>query len=93
MAHVKRSYAATETVVQWALGTRPNGKYLFTAHLDGPPQDISMDLTENRENARMFLSERQAREFLVLKVPKDLAGKLRVIRVSRMTRESMDDRT
>lgn len=83
MAHVKRSYTSTETVVYWILGTRPNGKYLPTA---GPDP-----LTSNREAAKPFLSEKSAKEALSLGVPAELRGKLRVIRVSRTTRESCDD--
>lgn len=83
MAHVKRSYTSTETVVYWILGTRPNGKYLPTA---GPDP-----LTSNREATKPFLSEKSAKEALLLGVSAELRGKLRVIRVSRTTRESCDD--
>lgn len=83
MAHVKRSYAATETVVQWVLGTRPNGKY-FRGDLS------ASNLEQNRENARFFLTEEAAKEALTLGVPADLRQKLHVIRVSRTTRESCD---
>lgn len=83
MAHVKRSYTATETVVYWILGTKPNGKYL---PIGGPDPLIS-----NREAAKPFLTEKSAKEALALGVPADLRGKLRVIRVSRTTRESCDD--
>ena len=83
MARVKRSYAATETVVYWILGTRPNGKYLPAG---GPDP-----LTSNREAAKPFLTEKSAKEALALGTPSELRGKLRVIRVSRTTRESCDD--
>ena len=83
MAHVKRTYTATETVVKWVLGTRPNGKYL---PVGGPDP-----LTSNREAAKPFLTDKSAKEALALSVPADLRGKLRVIRVSRTTRESCDD--
>ena len=83
MAHVKRSYTATETVVYWILGTRPNGKYLPAG---GPDP-----LTSNREAAKPFLTEKFAKEVLTLGTPSELRGKLRVIRVSRTTRESCDD--
>ena len=83
MAHVKRTYTATETVVQWILGTRPNGKYLPVGRPDL--------LTSNREAAKPFLTEKSAKEALTLGVPVELRGKLRVIRVSRTTRESCDD--
>lgn len=83
MAHVKRSYTSSETVVYWILGTRPNGKYLPTT---GPDP-----LTSNREAAKPFLSEKSAKEALSLGVSAELRGKLRVIRVSRTTRESCDD--
>ena len=82
MAHVKRSYAATETVVYWILGTRPNGKYLPAGETD--------QLTSNREAAKPFLTEKSAKEALALSTPSELRGKLRVIRVSRTTRESCD---
>lgn len=82
MSKVKRSYAATETVVQWVLGTRPNGEYL---PVGGPDP-----LTSDREAAKPFLTEKSAKEALLLHVPKDLAGKLRVIRISRTTRESCE---
>lgn len=84
MAHVKRSYTATETVVQWVLGTRPNGKYFRG-------DQSASDLEPNRENARFFLSEKAAKEALAMSVSADLRGKLRVIRVSRTTRESCED--
>lgn len=83
MAHVKRTYTATETVVQWILGTRPNGKYLPAG---GPDP-----LTSNREEAKPFLTDKSAKEALALSVPADLRGKLRIIRISRTTRESCDD--
>ena len=83
MAHVKRSYAATETVVYWILGTRPNGKYLPIGRPDL--------LTSNREAAKPFLTEKSAKEALTLGTPSALRGKLRVIRVSRTTRKSCDD--
>ena len=83
MAHVKRSYTATETVVYWILGTRPNGKYL--------PAEEPNPLTSNREAAKPFLTEKSAKEALALSTPSELRGKLRVIRVSRTTRESCDD--
>ena len=83
MAHVKRSYTATETVVYWILGTKPNEEYL---PIGGPDP-----LTSNREAAKPFLTEKSAKEALTLSVPADLRGKLRVIRVSRTTRESCDD--
>ena len=83
MAHIKRSYAATETVVYWILGTGPNGEYL---PVGGPDQ-----LTSNREAAKPFRTEKSANEALVLSTPAELRGKLRVIRVRRTTRESYDD--
>ena len=82
MARVKRTYAATETVVQWVLGTKPGGEYL----LDGPGQ-----LTRNLEAAKPFPTEPAAKEALALSVRAELRGNLRVIRVSRTTRESCDD--
>lgn len=83
MARVKRSYTATETVVYWILGTRPNGKYLPAGGQD--------PLTSDREAAKPFLTEKSAREALTLSIPSELRGKLRVIRISRTTRESCDD--
>ena len=83
MARVKRSYTATETVVYWILGTRPNGKYLPAGEQD--------PLTSDREVAKPFLTEKSAKEALTLSIPSELRGKLRVIRVSRTTRESCDD--
>ena len=83
MARVKRTYAATETVVQWVLGTKPGGKYL---PFGGPDQ-----LTSNIEAAKFFPTEPAAKEALMLGVPAELRGKLRIIRVSRTTRESCDD--
>lgn len=83
MAHVKRSYAAMDTIVWWILGTRPNGKYLPAGETD--------QLTSNREAAKPFLTEKSAKEALTLGTPSELRGKLRVIRVSRTTRESCDD--
>lgn len=85
MARMKRSYAATETVVQWVLGTKPNGKYLSVRE-QGP-------LTSNIEAAKVFRTDKSAKEALALGVPAEFRGKLRVIRVSRTTRESMEDRT
>lgn len=82
MARVKRTYAATETVVQWVLGTKPGGRYL----LDGSNQ-----LTSYIEAARFFPTEPAAKEALALSVRAELRGNLRVIRVSRTTRESCDD--
>lgn len=82
MARVKHSYAATETVVQWVLGTKPNGKYLPVGEQD--------PLTSNLEAAKVFLTDKQAKEALALSVPAELREKLRVIRVSRTTRESCD---
>ena len=83
MAHGKHTYTATETVVQWVLGTKPNGKYL---PVGGPDP-----LTSNVEAAKVFLTDKSAKEALALSVPAELRGKLRVIRVSRTTRESMED--
>ena len=83
MARVKRTYAATETVVQWVLGTKPGGKYL---PFGGPGQ-----LTRNLETAKPFSTEQAAKEALALSVRAELRGNLRVIRVSRTTRESCDD--
>ena len=83
MARVKRSYAATETVVQWVLGTKPGGKYL---PFGGPDQ-----LTSYIEAAKFFPTEPAAKEALALSVRAELRGNLRVIRVSRTTRESCDD--
>lgn len=81
MARVKRSYAATETVVQWVLGTKPGGEYL----LDGPDK-----LTSYVEEAKFFPTEPAAKEALALSVRAELRGRLRVIRVSRTTRESCE---
>ena len=81
MARVKRSYAATETVVQWVLGTKPGGEYL----LDGPDKLISYV-----EAAKFFPTELAAKEALALSVRAELRGRLRVIRVSRTTRESCE---
>ena len=83
MAHGKRTYTATETVVQWVLGTRPNGKYLSVREQD--------PLTSNIEAAKVFLTDKSAKEALALSVPVEFRGKLRIIRVSRTTRESMED--
>ena len=82
MARGKHTYAATETVVQWVLGTKPNGKYLSVRE-QGP-------LTSNIEAAKVFLTDKSAKEALALSVPAELRGELRVIRVSRTTRESCD---
>ena len=82
MAHGKRTYTATETVVQWVLGTKPNGKYLSVRE-QGP-------LTSNIEAAKVFLTDKSAKEALALSVPAEFRGELRVIRVSRTTRESCD---
>ena len=83
MARMKHSYVATETVVQWVLGTKPNGKYLSVRE-QGP-------LTSDIEAAKVFLTDKSAKEALALSVPAEFRGKLRVIRVSRTTRESMED--
>ena len=83
MAHGKRTYTATETIVQWVLGTKPNGKYLPVGEPDS--------LTSNIEAAKVFPTDKSAKEALALSVPAELRGKLRVIRVSRTTRESMED--
>ena len=83
MARMKHSYVATETVVQWVLGTRPNGKYLSVREQD--------PLTSGIEVAKVFLTDKSAKEALALSVPTEFRGKLRVIRVSRTTRESMED--
>ena len=83
MARMKHSYAATETIVQWVLGTKPNGKYLSVRE-QGP-------LTSDIEAAKVFLTDKSAKEALALSAPAELRGKLRVIRVSRTTRESMED--
>lgn len=56
MARVKRSYTATETVVYWILGTRPNGKYLPAGGQD--------PLTSDREAAKPFLTENPQRRHL-----------------------------
>ena len=82
MARGKRTYAATETVVQWVLGTKPNGKYLSIRE-QGP-------LTSNIEAAKVFLTDKSAKEALALSVPAEFRGELHVIRVSRTTRESCD---
>ena len=82
MAHGKRTYTATETVVQWVLGTKPNGKYLSIKEQD--------PLTSNIEAAKGFLTDKSAKEALVLSVPAEFRRELRVIRVSRTTRESCD---
>ena len=82
MARGKRTYAATETVVQWVLGTKPNGKYLSVRE-QGP-------LTSNIEAAKVFLTDKSAKEALALSVPAEFRGVLHVIRVSRTTRESME---
>lgn len=83
MARMKHSYAATETVVQWVLGTKPNGKYLSVREQDPP--------TSNLEAAKVFPTDKSAKEALALGVPAELGKKLRVIRVSRTTRESTED--
>ena len=85
MARMKHSYAATETVVQRVLGTKPNGKYLPV----GGPDPLTSDL----EAAKVFLTDKSAKEALALSVPAELGEKLRVIRVSRTTRESTEDLT
>ena len=83
MARMKHSYVATETIVQWVLGTKPNGKYLSVREQD--------PLTSDIEVAKVFLTDKSAKEALALSVPTEFRGKLRVIRVSRTTRESMED--
>ena len=83
MARMKHSYVATETIVQWVLGTKPNGKYLSVREQD--------PLTSDIEVAKVFLTDKSAKEALALSVPAEFRGKLRVIRVSRTTRESMED--
>ena len=85
MARGKRTYTATETIVQWVLGTKPNGKYLSIKE-QGP-------LTSNIRAARVFQTDKSAKEALALSVPAEFRGVLRVIRVSLTTRESMEDRT
>ena len=83
MARVKRTYAATETVVQWVLGTKPGGEYL--------PFGEPGQLTRNLEAAKSFTTEPAAKEALVLMpVRAELRGRLRVIRVSRTTRETCE---
>ena len=82
MARAKRTYAATETVVQWVIGTKPGGKYL--------PFEDPDQLTSNLEAAKPFPTESAAKEALALSVRAELRGNLRVIRVSRTTRESCD---
>lgn len=84
MAHGKRTYTATETVVQWVLGTKPNGNYLSIKE-QGP-------LTSNIEAAKVFMTDKSAKEALALNIPTEFRGKLCVIRVSRTTRESMENR-
>ena len=84
MAHGKHTYTATETVVPWVLGTIPNGEYLSIKE-QGP-------LTSNIEAAKVFPTDKSAKEALALSVPAEFRGILRVIRVSRTTRESMEDR-
>ena len=80
----KRSLISTETDVWWVLGTRPDGKYFRVT-------DKSGDLY-NLEDATSYSTERAACSALSLAVPTGLRQKLHVIRVSRTTRESMEDR-
>ena len=82
MARGKRTYAATETIVWWVLGTGPNGKYL---PVGGPDP-----LTSNIRAAKVFQTDKSAKEALALSVPAEFRGVLHVIRVSRTTRESME---
>lgn len=82
MARGKRTYTATETLVQWVLGTKPNGEYLSIKE-QGP-------LTSNIRAAKVFQTDKSAKEALALSVPAKFRGALRVIRVSLTTRESME---
>ena len=82
MAHGKCTYAATKTVVQWVLGTKPNGEYLPIREQD--------PLTSNIEAAKVFQTDKSAKEALALSVSAEFRGVLRVIRMSRTTRESCD---
>lgn len=79
---VKKTLVSVETDVWWVLGTRPNGKYFRVT-------DKSGDLY-NLEDATSYSTERAAYSALSLTVPVGLRQKLRVIRVSRTTRESCD---
>lgn len=83
MAMVRKTLVSTETDVWWVLGTHPNGKYFRVT-------DKSGDLY-NLEDATSYSTERAACSALSLAVPTGLRQKLRVIRVSRTTRESMED--
>lgn len=85
MAHVKRSYMATETVVQWVLGTKPGGRYF------GAVSEVGGDLAVDIRLATKYPTDKAAKEALALGVPVGLRPKLRVIRVSRTTRESCDE--
>ena len=79
---VKKTLVSIETDVWWVIGTRPNGKYFRVT-------DKSGDLY-NLEDATLYSTERAACSALSLMVPVSLRRKLRVIRVSRTTRESCD---
>ena len=80
---VKKTLVSIETDVWWVLGTRPNGKYFRVT-------DKSGDLY-NLEDSTSYSTKKAAQEAIVLAVPADLRKKLKVIRVSLTTRESMED--
>lgn len=79
----KKTLVSVETDVWWVLGTRPDGKYFRET-------DESGDLY-NLEDATSYSTERAARSALSLADPTGLRQKLHVIRISRTTRESMED--
>ena len=81
----KKTLVSVETDVWWVLGTHPNGKYFRVT-------DKSGDLY-NLGDATSYSTERAACSALSLTVPAVLRQKLHVIRVSRTTRESMENRT
>lgn len=85
MAKARKTLVSIETDVWWVIGTRPNGKYFRVT-------DKSGDLY-NLENATSYSTERAAYSALSLTVPISLQQKLHVIRISRTTRESTEDRT
>ena len=84
MAKARKTLVSIETNICWVLGTRPNGKYFRVT-------DKSGDLY-NLKDATSYSTERAAYSALSLTVPVSLRQKLHVIRVSRTTRESMEDR-
>lgn len=79
---MKRTAVSVVSEEYWVLGTRPGGKYYVRD--DGT-------LTEEPRLAKEFGSERAALEFLRLGCPKDVASRVKVIRVLNTVRESSKD--